>query len=376
MTSSYLEQIDRCIKDNWLSTVKGGYMEEFENEAAKLFGNKFGVSTCNGTSALYLALFCLSLESDKKEVIIPTYGFHVSISVICAFGLKPVFCDVDPATYALDVDKCDKLVNDNTLAIMVLQPWGNLTNLNKISQLQKKHKIFIISDSSHAHESRWRGKPIGEFFDINCVSFGLGKLISGGELGALTTDNPVFRDRALLFSHSNRVPSDLITNHYKHIPNNVGIKFRPHLFALLLALHDLKNNKNRRLTIKTNILNFQREVSSTTDQISFQLAYPEADRVFHMPVIELSVDINTKDLIEDLINSGFHAQKHNYETVLSKNKILTDFYHIKVKEEFANAESIIQKNIIQLYATDFLEVERVLILKEILLKHAGLSKTV
>ena len=114
--SKYILQIDKSIKEGQLSLVKGGYMEEFENEAAKMFGNKYGVSTCNGTSALYLSLFCLSLNSNKKEVIIPNYGFHVSVSVICSMGLKPVFCDVDVDTYTIDFDKCQELINRNTLS--------------------------------------------------------------------------------------------------------------------------------------------------------------------------------------------------------------------------------------------------------------------
>lgn len=366
-TDKYLKQINQCVEDKWFSTVRGGYMEEFENEAAKLFGNKFGVSTCNGTSALYLALFCLSLENDKKEVIIPVYGFHVSVSVICSLGMKPVFCDVDLETYTLDFDKCEKLINDNTLAVMVLQPWGNIANLDKMTKLKKSYDIFFISDSSHAHEAIWDGKPIGKYFDINCASFGLGKLISGGELGVLTTDNPVFRDRSLLFSHTNRVPGDLITDEYKHINNNVGIKFRPHLFALLLALDDLINNKSRRLTIKTNILNFQEEIMSSTNQITFQRVYNKSGRVFHMPAIELNAKIDSKKLIVDLNRHGFHAQEHNYKTILSKISILTDFYSIRVEENFENSEIIVRKNIVQLYASDFINSKKISELKKLLL---------
>lgn len=367
--SKYLKQIDLCIKDNWFSQVKGGYVAEFEDTAAGLFGNKYGVSTCNGTSALYLALFCLSLESSKKEVIVPAYGFHVSISLICAIGLTPVFCDIDPETYAIDIDKCDKLVTDNTLAVMVLHPWGNLANIDKIIQFRKKNPVFLISDSSHAHESQWKNQPIGHFFDINCASFGLGKMISGGELGIFSTDNPVFRDRALLFSHSNRVPSDYLTDNYKNIPNNVGIKFRPHLFALLLALHDINFNQKRRQKIRSHILKFQKEISSNTDKIKFQCSYPQASRVFHMPVIVLPPDINRDKILAELINNGFHAQAHNYTTTLNVNPILTDFYHIKVHQKFPQSEEVINKNIIQLYASDFVDTHKVSILKDILLKY-------
>src|SRR3989344_5628959 len=167
LDNHYLLQINKCIKTNQLTLVKGSFMEEFEHEAAKMLGNKFGVSTCNGTASLYLALFCLSLENQKKEVIVPVYGFHAMVSVICVLGLKPVFCDVDPNTYTIDFNQCEKLINKKTLAVMVLHPWGNPADLDKMVRLKKKNPgIFFISDSSHAQEALWNNKPIGKFFDI------------------------------------------------------------------------------------------------------------------------------------------------------------------------------------------------------------------
>lgn len=366
--SRYLQQINKCIKTNQLTLVKGGFMEEFENATAKMFGNKFGVSTCNGTASLYLALFCLSLKNQKKEVIVPAYGFHAMVSVICVLGLKPVFCDVDPNTYTIDFVQCKKLINKKTLAIMVLHPWGNPANLDKMSRLkQENQEVFFISDSSHAHEVSWNDKPMGKFFDISCASFGLGKLISGGELGILTTDNPVFRDRALLFSHTNRVPEDLITQEYKNINNVVGLKFRPHLFALLLALHDLKNNKYQRLAVKNNFLRFKQEMTAT-GRISFQENYPQANRVFYMPLIDLGPKIKSGKLVKDLISQGFHAETHKFSVILPKQSIFTDFYGFKTTKKFINAQIIAGKNMIHIHSEDFIDTRKVTQLKKILLQ--------
>jgi len=372
-SSKYIREINRCIKKGNLSLVSGGYMEQFENEASKLFGNKYGVSTCNGTSALFLALYSLSLNNNKKEVIIPAYGFHVSVSLVCSLKLKPVFCDIDLDTFTIDFDECERLINKNTLAVIVLEPWGNLANLDKMNKLKKKYKVFFISDSSHAHETKWNNKPIGQFFDINCASFGLGKLISGGELGILTTDNHLFRDRALLYSHTNRVPGDLITSKYKEINNNVGIKFRPHLFALLLALRDLKSNKSARNQIKKNILKFQNDISKITNKIHFQKAYSKADRVFYMPIIAFNTDMNIDSLLKELMKKGFRAQGHNYTKPLNRISILTDFYHIKIKKRLLNTETIINTHIIQLYASDFINNNKVAELKSFLLSYVNRS---
>ncbi|PIS08643.1 hypothetical protein COT76_00180 [Candidatus Berkelbacteria bacterium CG10_big_fil_rev_8_21_14_0_10_33_10] len=252
---------------------------------------------------------------------------------------------------------------------MVLQPWGNIANLDKIGEIRKKYNIFFISDSSHAHESTWNGQGIGKYFDISCASFGLGKLISGGELGVLTTDSSLFRDRALLFSYTNRVPWDLLTNEYKNIDNNVGIKFRPHLFSLLLALNDLLVNKSHRFKTRENILKFQKEMIKNTGKVSFQKNYKKANRVFHMPLIEFQKEIDINDLIITLKNNGFHAQTHNYKTILSRNSITTEFYKIRTNRKFPVAQEVVSKNIIQFYFSDFSSQDKISKLKKIILKY-------
>ena len=274
--------------------------------------------------------------------------------------MKPVFCDVDPKTFTIDFDQCEKLINKNTLAVMVLQPWGNIANLDKMYRIREKYDVFFVSDSSHAHESEWNDKPIGRYFDINCASFGLGKIISGGELGVLTTDNPTFRDRALLFAHTNRVPKDLITDEYRDISNNVGIKFRPHLFALLLALNDLKNNVEKRGRIRKNILRFQKAMLSVSNrEIFFQETYSKSMRSFHMPIIGLPPRVDREKIVNKLNKLGFHAQLHNYRNSLSKDSILNDFYGIKVRKTYKKTEDIVGKNIIQLYSSDFVDWRKV-----------------
>lgn len=346
MDKNYIDVMQQAIADNQLAIVSGGYMEEFEVKAAELFGNKYAVSTCNGTSALYLSLFCIKDDSERNEVIVPAYCFHGTVSAICAFGLKPIFCDIDPDTLAIDFDKCESLINDKTLAIMVLHPWGNIADLDKMSAL-RKYNLYFLSDSSHAHGATWDGQPIGKFFDINCASFGMGKLISGGELGVLTTDNPEFRDRALLFSHTNRVPKALSSEKYQNISNAVGIKFRPHFFALLLALENFKTYRAESRNIEDGAKRLMQELSSSP-QIKFASSLAKAKRAYWKPIVILPDSTDSQKIVNALAQEGTKLEDHNYKVLLPDDSIFTEFHNIKSTNEYPNADSVIKKRILHI----------------------------
>lgn len=332
MTKDYIEILKECINTKQLSIVKGSYIDEFETKAAELFGHKYGVSTFNGTSALYLSLFCTShTQKEKTEVIVPAYGFHGTVSAICAYGLKPIFCDVDPDTFAIDFNKCEQLINENTLAVMVLQPWGNIADLDKMSRLKNKYSnVYFISDSSHAHGAKWNDKPIGSYFDLNCASFGMGKLVSGGELGVMTTDNLEFRDLGLLFSHTNRVPKDLLAESYKDIDNAVGIKFRPHLFGLLLGLEDLKTYSDRKVALDKNISDLQCHLAKNSN-IKFSTEYSKAKRSYWKLVLIMPDTTDIDRLILDLTNEGINVEKHNYRITLPKTLFLQNSIRLMIQ---------------------------------------------
>ena len=271
----------------------------------------------------------------------------------------------------IDPDECEKLINQNTLAVLALQPWGNLTNMDKLSKLKDQYDVFLISDSSHAHEAKWNGKKIGGFFDINFASFGMGKLISGGELGVATTDNSLLRDRMILFGHTNRTPKDLITENYKKIDNAVGIKVRPHLFALLLALADYDESMEKRKNTVSAVNRFKQDIMNQTDRVKFVDSFEEAQRVYWKPLIIFDDEVDPEELIEILIKENIAVEKHNYRTPLNKNTIFTEFYKIKSEDTYPIANSFSNRSIIQIAHQDFLEEKKTKTLTDIILKYVS-----
>ena len=361
-----LQQVVDVIVENKTSIIRGGLLEEFENQCANFLGNKYALATCNGTSAIYLALYGAGV-SNGDEVILPVFAFHAMAVAICHLGATPVFCDIDKETLTIDVQKIESLITKKTKAVLVLQPWGNIANIDKLIELKKKYpEISFISDSSHAHGALWKDKPLGMFFDAVAMSFGKGKLISGGELGVLTTDNKLIQEKAMQFAHVNRVPKDLTIESLKRIHNAVGLKMRPHGVALRLGLININKFQKYFPVLKQNILSFEESLSSITGYAPVK-HYQDAQRSFWKFPIFVEETINAEELLNYLKEKGIPAEKNNYARLLCENTIFTEYYHVSCPkaEDFPCAFSV-KNRIIQLPEYLFYEEENVNLIADML----------
>jgi dTDP-4-amino-4,6-dideoxygalactose transaminase len=253
------EALDRIVKELFkgeLSVVEGGLLGRFEEKAAELFGARHAVSTCNGTASLHLALFAIDLKPGD-EVIIPTFSYYAFAIPVCMMGARPVFCDITPDTLTIDLADAEAMITPRTKAVIVHQPWGLPADAEALRTFADRHGITLIGDASHAQGALWNGKPLGHYYDFICASLGKGKLISGGELGVVTANDDRRRDRMLLYGHVNRVPKGLITDEYRHMQNAVGVKYRPHPFAMALALQQMETYPQRSARLVNNIQRFE-----------------------------------------------------------------------------------------------------------------------
>ncbi len=340
-------RIASMIARSELAVIDGGILDEFEQRAASLFGHRFGVATCNGTAAIHLALFAIGIKHGD-EVILPTYGFYAMVTPILQLGATPVFCDIHSDSLTIDVEQAASLVTPRTKAIMLLHSWGNPANLSKLRALSRERKIYLISDASHAHGATWSGEPIGAFCDVLCASFGVGKLISGGELGVATTDDAHLRDRMLLFGHLNRVPEAYLTDRYVNIENSIGIKYRPHAFALRLALDQMDSFPMRMQSLISNINELIGEIRNAG--LTTQWSFPQSGRVF-WKVIVVSDPPALRHLRKAAVAANLPIDSNHYQPLLHQTLLITKYYAIKigsfpVSEKLA--ERIVQIDALQL----------------------------
>ncbi len=335
-----LERIIRKVIAEELSVVEGGILERFERAFAEFFGARYAVAACNGTAALHLALFALDIRPGD-EILMPAYGYYAMALPVCMLGGVPVFCDVREDDLTLNVEEAEKMVSTRTRAVIVHQPWGCPANVDELRSLAERHGLCLISDSSHAHGVLWDCHPLGQFYDFVCTSFGKGKLISGGELGVVTTNEDRYRDRMLLYGHVNRVPHALLTPDYKHLHNSVGVKYRPHPFAMALALEQLKTYGQRSQRMVKNARRFEYGLFDVPGFSTFG-APKKASRVYwRIPVRVDTERLGSPASVLQRLKELECPVERNKRLLIPQHNVVTEFYGVENHRRFPIAELLL-----------------------------------
>jgi CDP-4-dehydro-6-deoxyglucose reductase, E1 len=177
-------------------TLTGKESREFEERTAAAFGKKFGIMVNSGSSANTLAFEILDLPKGS-EVITPLLTFATTVAPIVRAGLVPVFADVEPGTYNINIDQVEKLITKKTKALMIPLLLGNLPDIERLSKLAKKHKLYFIEDSCDTFGPTFKNKPSGTYSDISVTSFyGSHIITAGGGGGMIMVNNAKLKDRA------------------------------------------------------------------------------------------------------------------------------------------------------------------------------------
>lgn len=135
----------------------------------------------------HLALECIIASLDiKGEVITTPFTFASTTHAIVRNGLKPVFCDINPYDYTIDVEKIESLITDKTSAIIPVHVFGNVCDVKKIEEIAKRHNLKIIYDAAHTFGVTVNGQGIGAFGDASMFSFHATKVFNTIEGGAVT----------------------------------------------------------------------------------------------------------------------------------------------------------------------------------------------
>ena len=181
--------------DFWLTT--GRFNEEFEKRLGKFLGVKFVITTNSGSSANLLALSSLTSEQlgEKSlkpgdEVITVAAGFPTTVNPILQNNLIPVFIDVQIPSYVIDENLIEENITKKTKAIMIAHTLGNAFNIKKITDIARKHNLWLIEDCCDALGTTYDEKFVGTFGDLSTLSFYPAHHITMGEGGAVLTNNP------------------------------------------------------------------------------------------------------------------------------------------------------------------------------------------
>ena len=184
----YIEEIKDIWDSHWLTNM-GPKHKKFQAQLKDYLGVENIDLFTTGHMALELSLQAMKLQG---EVITTPFTFASTTHSIVRNGLTPVFCDINPDDYTIDVTKIESLITDKTCAIMPVHVYGNVCNIEEIQKIADKYGLKVIYDAAHTFGVRYKGKGIGGFGNVSCFSFHATKVFNTIEGGAACFKDPEF----------------------------------------------------------------------------------------------------------------------------------------------------------------------------------------
>ncbi len=166
---------------------QGSVTAEFEAAFAARVGARHAVAVSSGTAALHLAYLALFRPGD--EVIVPSFTFVATATMLIAVGAVPVFADIDPRTFTLSVDDARRRITERTRGIVGVHLFGNACDIHGLAELAGEHDLTLVWDAAQALGSEYRSRDVGGFASAVCYSFYPSKTITTGEGGMVATDD-------------------------------------------------------------------------------------------------------------------------------------------------------------------------------------------
>ena len=274
----------------------GPKVAEFERLLESYTGAKYAVACSNGTAALHCACIAAGI-GPGDEVITTSLTFAASANCILYCGGTPVFADINPETYNIDPTSIRAHITSKTKAIVAVDFTGQAVEHEEIRKICDEFNLIFIEDAAHAIATRYNGKQVGggSFADMTCFSFHPVKTITGGEGGAILTNNAEYHKR-LVLAHTHGITHDeeLMEDaphegpwYYEQISLGYNYRITDFQAALLISqMSKLEKFKARRQEIVKEYDN----AFSKMPEIIVQKEIPQSDTCRHLYIIRLNLD--------------------------------------------------------------------------------------
>jgi dTDP-4-amino-4,6-dideoxygalactose transaminase len=191
-----MDAVDRVFASGQF--VGGEWVERFEEQFARFVGSRYAIGVGSGTAALELALKAAHIGAGD-EVILPANSFFATAEAVSNVGARPVFADVNPRSFHLDVASSERLITARTKAIIPVHLYGWAMDMTALQKLADQHRLTIIEDAAQAHGTERDGIPVGGSGRLTCFSFYPGKNLGAyGDGGIVTCNDEVHAERLRL----------------------------------------------------------------------------------------------------------------------------------------------------------------------------------
>jgi dTDP-4-amino-4,6-dideoxygalactose transaminase len=291
------DAIKECIADS--NFIRGKAVADFEKSFASYLGINHCIGCGNGTDALEIILTALKI-GPGDEVIVPALTWISTAEAVTNVGAEPVFVDVDPHSYTIDLSKIEKSLTNRTKAVIPVHLYGCPADMSELVSLAKRYGLHLIEDCAQAHGAEYSGKKVGTFGIASAFSFFPSKNLGAfGDAGAIVTDNEELSNLVRKISNHGQ-----LNEKHKHFI--IGRNSR--LDSVQAAILNVKLNHldvwNAR---RVKAADFYRKRLGATDSFILPAVQEDKKHVYHLFVIRCKERIKLIELLEEKkISWGIH----------------------------------------------------------------------
>ena len=298
----YIEEIRSIWDSHWLTNM-GEKHKALQAELQKYMGVPAVELLTNGHMALELSLQAMNLQG---EVITTPFTFASTTHAIVRNGLEPVFCDIDPETYTMDVTQIERLITDRTCAILPVHVYGNVCNIEEIERIAHKYELKVLYDAAHTFGETYKGQGIGNFGDASCFSFHATKVFNTIEGGAVCYRDPDMGRR--LYELKN------FGIHGPESVDAVGANAKMNEFCAAMGLCNLRH-VDEEIAKRRAVVERYREHLDGVDGLRLNVQQPEVRSNYaYFPVVfdENLFGASRNEVMDALAQNGIGARKYFY----------------------------------------------------------------
>ena len=290
----------------------GPKIGELEEKLCQVTGAKYAVACSNGTAALHIACMAAGIGAGDEVITTP---ITFAASAYC--GARPVFADIDEETYNIDPQSVAEKVNGKTKAVVAVDFTGQSVELDELLAVCREKGLVLIEDGAHVIGTKYKGRANGSIADMTTFSFHPVKTVTGGEGGAVLTNNEEYYKKLLLYrSHGITRDTGLLEHepeggwYYEQIDLGYNYRITDMQAALIISQLDKLQMFSRR---RKEIVARYNEAFSKLPQIAVQKEIPESDTTRHLYILRLvpeKLKIGRKEFFDALAAENICCNVH------------------------------------------------------------------
>lgn len=309
-----IHAVTATLKSDFLTC--GPEIPRLEESLCRLTGAGYCVAVSNGTAALHLAALAAGIH-EGDEVITSPITFAASANCVLYCGGTPVFADINPATYNIDPAAIRRLITPRTKAVIAVDFTGQAAELDEIRAICREHKLLLIEDAAHSIGTKYKGQPVGSIADITTFSFHPVKTVTGGEGGAvMTNDKEIYHKLMLARTHGITRDRSLMVHPtddpWYNEQIDLGYNYRLTEFQAALLTSQLQKlalfSRRRKEIVKQ-----YDEAFSGMPELQIQQEIPESDTTRHLYILRLRLELlrcTRREFFDALQAENIYSQVH------------------------------------------------------------------